>query len=107
MESLEEIKRKKLAEYSKQQPEQLEQQQAQQAMHEQKNAMLSQILSQPAKSRLTNIKLANSAKAEKVEDLLIYLAQSGKIKSKITDDQLKTILTKITANQREPSIKRV
>ena len=104
MESLEEIKRKKLAEYSKQQPEQLEQQQA---MHEQKNAMLSQILSQPAKSRLTNIKLANSAKAEKVEDLLIYLAQSGKIKSKITDDQLKTILTKITANQREPSIKRV
>lgn len=107
MEPLEEIKRKKLSEYSKQQAEHTEQQQAQQVMSEQKNAMVSQILSAPAKSRLTNIKLADPAKAEKIEDLLLYLAQSGQVKSKVTDEQLKVILAKITANKREPTIKRV
>lgn len=107
MESLEEIKQKKLAEYSRQQSEHTEQQQAQHAVSEQKDAMVSQILSAPAKARLTNIKLADPAKAEKIQDLLLYLAQSGQVKSKVTDEQLKVILAKITANKREPTIRRV
>lgn len=64
-------------------------------------------LTPEARSRLANIKLAKPEYGEAVENLLIQLAQSGQIKQKITDEQLKNILLKIAGKKKEFRIRRI
>ena len=64
-------------------------------------ALLREILTPEARSRLTNIRLANPSYAAQIEVLLIQLAQTGKITQKITDEQLKLILSKIGKKKKE------
>ncbi|EHP68314.1 MAG: DNA-binding protein [Metallosphaera yellowstonensis] len=65
-----------------------------------KEALLRTILTQEARQRLTNVKLIKPELAESLEDQLIALAQSGRIKVPITDEELKEILAQIAGQTR-------
>ncbi len=105
---LEEIRRRKLMELQAQRARELEELQRQQEMQRQleaqKKAILRAILEPEAKERLARVKLAYPEVAEAVENQLVYLAQSGRLNTKITDEMMKEILRKAMPKKREPRI---
>lgn len=105
---LEKLKKKKLQELQEQQfQESLEEQDNQQKQfEEQKKRILRNILTIKAKERLANIKVARPELADAIENQLIVLAQSGRLKDKINDEQLRRLLSQIIPKKREINIKR-
>ena len=96
-EELENLRKKKLQELQQQAAlqENLEEQELQQKQfEEQKKAILRSIMTNPARERLGRIKVARPEVASAIEDQLIILAQSGQLKSKINDEQLRMLLSK-------------
>ncbi len=116
MSDLEDIRRKKMEELQKQQAlanQQMEQQanqQAQQAQQEQLEAQLNQavkqIMTPEARSRLANLKLTRPELVQQIEIQLIQSAQAGSLKGKVTDDQLKVLLSQLAGQKREIRITR-
>jgi len=106
-EELENLRKKKLQELQQQAALQdsIEEQQKQE-FEEQKKIMLRAILDTQARSRLARIKIARPEIAESIENQLILLAQSGKLKSKINDEQLRMLLSKVIPKKRDITIKR-
>ena len=100
---LEQIRQKKLMEMQERLSEQRQVDEQKQVLEKQKDLLLKKILTPEAKSRLTNLKLANPEFAEKLEYLLLRLYQSGQA-NKITDEQLKKILLKIKGTKKETKI---
>lgn len=105
-EELDELKKRRLLELQQQQLEKERQAQMQQELEAQKQAVLRQILTPEARERLARIKIVKPELAEAVELQLIQLAQSGRLGSMITDEQLKTILKRLTDKQRDIKITR-
>lgn len=106
---LEQLRKKRLQDLQQQQnaEESIEDQQAQEKQfEEQKKMILRSILTNDAKERLANIKLARPKVGEQIENQLIMLAQSGRLRQKITDAQLRELLTKIMPKKRDINIKR-
>jgi programmed cell death protein 5 len=68
--------------------------------------ILMQVLEPDARERLNNIKLTKPEFAGAVEQQLIALAQSGRLKNKITDAQLKELLRQLAPKKRDYSITR-
>jgi programmed cell death protein 5 len=68
--------------------------------------ILMQVLEPDARERLNNIKLTKPEFAGAVEQQLIALAQSGRLKQKITDAQLKELLRQLAPKKRDYSITR-
>lgn len=101
---LEEIKRKKLEEYRRRM-EQAAREEARKAEEARKQAILRKILTPAARQRLNNLKIAYPELAESVEDQLIALAASGRIRAPITDEMLKKILASLTRTRREIKIR--
>ncbi len=106
---LENIKKKKLLELQQQQM--LSQGMAEEEAHqkefeEQKKAVLRRILTTEARERLGRIKVARPEVAENIENQLIMLAQSGRLKNKINDEQLRELLSKLIPKKRDIRIKR-
>lgn len=107
MDELDALRKKKLAELeASAHTEQAQKEQHAQAETQIKEA-LNQILTPEAKARLATIKMAKPQFATQVELLLIQLAQSGQIKGKITDEQLKVLLAKVTKPKKDFNIRRV
>lgn len=106
-EELEELRRRKMLEFQAQAQEQQRQVELRRQYETQKRAAIQQILTPEARSRLANVRAAKPEFAEQLEIQLIQLAQSGRLGSKITDTQLKTILNKLQARKREIKIKRI
>ncbi|MFX1271628.1 MAG: DNA-binding protein [Promethearchaeota archaeon] len=103
-EELDEIRRRKLASLRE---EALEEQVREQQIAEaqaQKEAILRQILTPEARSRLTNIRMVKPQVAEQIELQLIQLASSGRLRARVTDEQLKKLLQQITGKERERKI---
>lgn len=75
-----------------------------QEMEMQKKQAMMQILTPEARSRLANIRLTKSEFVDQIEIQLIQLAQMGRIQSKITDEQLKELLKKVSGQKREINI---
>ncbi|XP_015793848.1 programmed cell death protein 5 [Tetranychus urticae] len=61
-----------------------------------RNTILSQILSQEARARLNTIKTAKPEKGKMLEDILINNARMGAISSKLSENDLKSILEKVS-----------
>jgi len=107
MDELDALRKKRLAELQAQaESEQMQTEQVEQAESQIKQ-VLSQILTPESRSRLATIKMAKPEFASQVEMLLIQLAKSGQIQSKISDEQFKAILTKISKPKKDFNIRRV
>jgi len=83
--------------------EELERQQRQKS---QIQMILMQVLEPDARERLNTIKLTKPEFAGAVEQQLVQLAQSGRLKQKITDAQLKELLRQLAPAKRDYSITR-
>lgn len=94
-EELEELRKKRQAELQRQYAEKEQQEEVKAQFETQKQRILITLLTDDARTRLNNIKLANPEFASSLENQLIQLSQSGRIRSKITDEQLKTMLRQI------------
>lgn len=60
--------------------------------------MLSQILHPEAADRLGRIRMVKEERATDVENRLIMLAQSGQLRQKVTEEQLKDLLNAVAEN---------
>ncbi len=67
---------------------------------------LMEILEPEARERLNTIKLTRPEFAKAVEQQLVILAQSGRIRQRITDEQLKSLLAQLTPTKKEFRITR-
>ena len=109
-EELENLKKKKLQELQQQSELQqnLEEEQESQKkqFEEQKKRILRGILTAEARERLGRIKVARPEIAESIENQLIMLAQSGQLKNKINDEQLRMLLSKVIPKKRDIKIRR-
>jgi len=108
-EELEKLRKKRLRDLQQSEDfqESMEDQEAQQKEFEEKKKMiLRNILTPNAKERLGNIKVARPEMAEAIENQLIALAQSGRLKNKINDEQLRMLLSKIIPKKRDINIRR-
>jgi programmed cell death protein 5 len=105
---IEEIRRKRMQQLQQQAQQQNVDAESQERMHQememQKKQAMMQILTPEARSRLANIRLTKSEFVDQIEIQLIQLAQMGRIQSKITDEQLKELLKKVSGQKREINI---
>ncbi|GFF27152.1 uncharacterized protein C23C4.09c [Aspergillus udagawae] len=104
---LEEIRRARLAQLQQQQGGSrgaggdTQDEQRRQAEAERRSAILNQILEPEAADRLGRIRLVKESRAIDVENRLIMLAQTGQIRQKVSEEQLKELLNAIAENQRK------
>jgi programmed cell death protein 5 len=106
---LSEIRKRRMAQLQQQAVDQQSMQEElerQQRVKSQMQMVLMQILEPDARERLNTIKLTKPEFAGAVEQQLIALAQSGRLRSKITDSQLKELLRQIAPAKRDYSITR-
>lgn len=66
--------------------------------------MLNQILHPEAADRLGRIRLVKEQRATDVENRLIALAQTGQLRQKVTEAQLKELLSAVADNQEQEKI---
>lgn len=71
-----------------------------------KKGILSKVLDKEAAERLGRVRLANPVVATQLEVYLVQMYQSGNLKERVTDGQMKKILDVLTA-KKETKIKRV
>jgi len=108
MDDIEAIRKKKLRDLQQQQTfsqEDFEETQ-QKEFEDQKKLILRTILTDDARERLGRIKAARPEMAENLENQLIMLAQSGRLKNKINDEQLRELLSKMLPKKRDITIRR-
>lgn len=102
---LEAIRQRKMASLREQALREQAEDQAAAEAQAQKEAVLRQILTPEARQRLTNIKMVKPQFAEQIEMQLIQLASTGRLKNRITDEQLKTLLQQLQGKERERTIR--
>jgi programmed cell death protein 5 len=108
-EDLENLKRKRLQELQQQMSMQGamdDQQDQQKEFEDQKKMILRAILTDSARERLGRIKIARPEVVESIESQLITLAQTGKLKNKINDEQLRMLLSRIIPKKKDITIRR-
>jgi len=81
-----------------------DQERQKQQQDEARQHILSQILHPEAADRLGRIRLVKEQRATDVENRLIMLAQSGQLKQKVTEAQLKDLLNAVADNKEEEKI---
>jgi programmed cell death protein 5 len=114
MSDIDELRRRRMQELQQQAAQQAAQQSADAQSQEQmrreleaqKKQILMQILTPEARSRLANLRLTKPEFVDQIEIQIIQLAQSGRLKSKITDEQLKQLLRQLTGQKRDINITR-
>lgn len=102
---LEAIRKKKLAQLQQQAAQEEMAEERQKEAEAQKEAILRQILTPEARSRLTNIRLVKPQLAEQIEMQLIQLAGSGRLRNRISDEQLKSLLKQLQGKERETKVR--
>jgi len=106
-EDLEQIRKRKLLSMQNRVSEEQRQTQAAQQLEQQKQALLSKILTPEARQRLNNLKMVRQEFAEQIEMQLIEMAQTGKLPIPLSDAQLKQILLQLQSRKRETQIRRI
>ena len=107
MESLEDIKKRKLQEMLGQQNQQVDEQAQVQQQIRQLELLIGNYLTKDALLRYGNIKAAHKDKAMQLLVILSQMIQQGQISGKIDDETLKNLIIKITPKQKDIKIKRV
>jgi len=92
---LERLKAKKLAELQ----ERLAEEEEREKRELERQAAMRAILTPEARQRLANLRLIKPELVAQLEEQLIQLANSGRIRLPITDDDLKTILSRLTSKR--------
>lgn len=103
---LEAIRRKKLEELQQSQQQQVVAEEEEAKIKAQRQVVLRKILAPAARERLGRLKLAHPDIVESVENQLILLAQSGRVKNVIDDATLVEILAKVIPKKRDIKIER-
>lgn len=73
----------------------------------QKQAVLRTILTTEARQRINNIKMVKPEFAEQLELQLIQLAQTGRLKIPLEDEQLKEVLKHMQSQRKDIKIRRI
>lgn len=102
-EELERLKQQRMLELRKQATAE----EARARVESEKQAILRVILTPEARLRLGNVKMVKPEFAEQLERQLIQLAQSGRVSTPLTDQQLKELLKKLTSTRRDITIRRI
>lgn len=109
LEELREQKRKEL-EQRQQQGQSPQDQEAQEAAKQradaQKEALLKQHLTDGARQRLNAVQMSKPEFAQKVEQQILALAQSGRVQDRIDEDQMKALLTELQPESKSFDIRR-
>ncbi len=66
--------------------------------------MLRQALETPAYERLLNIKISNPELYNQLVKLVAYLIQQGQLKGKLSEEQLKKLVSRILGQRKETTI---
>ena len=103
-EELEEIRQRKLAAMREEAVQEEARKQQIAEAQAQKDALLRQILTPEARQRLTNIKMVKPQFAEQIEMQLIQLASAGRLRERVTDEQLKSLLLQLQGQERERKV---
>jgi len=106
-EELDNLRKRRMLELQQRMQSEQQQAQAQQNLESQKQALLRRILSPEARSRLTNLNMVKPEFTQQLEIQLIQLAQAGRVKLPITDDQLKELLVRLQSGKRDYTIRSV
>ncbi|XP_034249330.1 programmed cell death protein 5 [Thrips palmi] len=69
-----------------------------------KNSILSQILDQPARARLNTLMLGKPEKGRMVESMLVQMARSGQLRSKLGEEELISLLERV-GSQKSAAVK--
>ncbi|WP_232686597.1 DNA-binding protein [Halobacterium zhouii] len=110
-ERIEELRKQKMEEMKQQQggggeDGQAARQAQQEQAEQQKQAMLRQHLSDGARKRLNTIRMSKPEFAEKVEQQVLALAQSGRLQDQIDEEQMKSILRELKPDSQSFDIQR-
>ncbi len=107
LERLREQKKEQLKERAQGQGGQEEAMEAQrQQVEAQKKAVLRQHLTDGARKRLNTVKMSKPEAGERVEQQIVALAQSGRLQSRIDEDQMKQLLKELTPDSKSFDIRR-
>jgi programmed cell death protein 5 len=71
-----------------------------------REAALRMALTSEARQRLTNVRMVRPDLANTVEEYVIQLASSGKLRSAVDDDQVKQMLATLQGKKRDITIRR-
>jgi len=110
-ERLDELRKQKMEELKQQQQggqaeSQQAQEQAQQQAEQQKQALLKQHLTDGARKRLNTIRMSKPQFADKVEQQVLALAQSGRLQDRIDEEQMKKLLQELKPDSKSFNINR-
>ncbi|KAM3503141.1 hypothetical protein MY10362_004392 [Beauveria mimosiformis] len=81
-----------------------DQEQKRQQQDDARQNILNQILQPEAADRLGRIRLVKEERATEIENRLIALAQSGQLRQKVTEEQLKELLSAVADKKEEEKI---
>ena len=71
-----------------------------------REGLLRMALTSEARQRLANVRMVRPDMASSIEEYVIQLASSGKLKTAVNDDQVKQMLATLQGNKREIHIRR-
>jgi len=72
-----------------------------------REAALRMALTSEARQRLANVKMVRPDLASSIEEYVIQLAGSGKLRKAVDDEQLKQMLSSLQEKKREIKIRRI
>ena len=101
---LEDVRKRKLAEYQQKLQEDMARQQQIQAQLQLK-AILRKMLEPEAFERIERVKLANPELYAQAVRYVVALYQSGRVRQKLKDDEVKALLLRIRGPKRETKIR--